>query len=124
MMLKTLRVLIVDDQPHARHSLKALLATRFHMVDTCEAGNGLEAVRCTEECKPDVVLMDIRMPEMDGIEATRIIRTKCAQLPVIVLSMYSEYRTAAFEAGANAFLLKGEPAEQLLTVVLATCCTN
>ena len=123
-MLKKLRILIADDQPHARRSLKALLATRFKLVDTCEAVNGIEAVRCVEECKPDVVLMDARMPEMDGIEATRIIRTKCAQLPVIVLSMYSEYRAAALAAGANAFLLKGEPAEQLLAVLLATCCTN
>lgn len=123
-MLKTLHILIADDQAHARRSLMALLATKFKLVDTCEADNGIEAVRCVEECKPDVVLMDARMPEMDGIEATRIIRTKCAQVPVIVLSMYGEYRTAALAAGANAFLLKGEPAEQLLAVLLAACSTN
>jgi CheY-like chemotaxis protein len=121
---RKLRILIADDQGHARRSLRALLATRFKLVDTCEAVNGIEAVRCVEECKPDVVLMDARMPEMDGIEATRIIRTKCAQLPVIVLSMYSEYRAAALAAGANAFLLKGESAEQLLAVLLAACSTN
>ena len=123
-MLKKLRILIADDQGHARRSLRALLATRFKLVDTCEAVNGIEAVRCVEECKPDVVLMDARMPEMDGIEATRIIRTKCAQIPVIVLSMYGEYRAAALKAGANDFLLKGEPAEQLLAVLIAACSTN
>jgi CheY-like chemotaxis protein len=123
-MLKTLRILIVDDQQHARRSLKALLATRFHLADTCEAVNGIEAIRCVEECKPDIVLMDARMPEMDGIEATRIIKSKLAQVPVIVLTMYSEYKAAALAAGANAFLIKGEPVEQLLAVVIAACSTN
>ena len=123
-MLKTLRILIVDDQQHARRSLKALLETRFKLVDTCEAATGLEAIRCVEECKPDIVLMDARMPEMDGIEATRMIKMKSAQLPVIILSMYSEYQAAALAAGATAFLLKGGPAEQLLAVLLATCSKN
>jgi two-component system, NarL family, nitrate/nitrite response regulator NarL len=123
-MPKTLRILIVDDQGHARRSLKALLATRFHLVNTCEAVNGIEAVRCMEECKPDLVLMDVRMPEMDGIEATRIIRTKSAQIPVIILSMYCEYQEAALAAGANAFFCKGEPAERLLAALLAVCSMN
>jgi CheY-like chemotaxis protein len=113
-MLKTLRILIVDDQQRARHSLMALLATRFQLADTCEAANGLEAVRCVEKCKPDIVLMDIRMPEMDGIEATRVIKTKSEHTPVIVLSMYLEYQEAALAAGANAFISKGDPPERLL----------
>ena len=121
---KTLRMLIVDDQQRTRRSLKALLATKFKLIDMCEAANGIEAIRCVEECKPDIVLMDARMPEMDGIEATRLIKTKSAQIPVIILSMYSEYQAAALAAGANAFLLKGEPAEQLLAVILAACSTN
>jgi CheY-like chemotaxis protein len=123
-MLQTLRILIVDDQQHTRRSLKALLATRFRLVDTCEAANGREAVRCAEECKPDLVLMDARMPEMDGIEATRLIKAQLAHIPVIILSMYMEYRDAALAAGANAFLLKGEPVEQLLAVLMAACSTN
>lgn len=113
-MLKALRILIVDDQQRARLSLKALLATRFQLVNTCEAANGIEAIRCVEECKPDVVLMDARMPEMDGIEATHIIKTKSAHTPVIVLSMYTEYQAAALTAGADAFISKGEPPERLL----------
>ena len=124
MILKMLRILIVDDQQRARRSIKALLATRFKLVDTCEASNGIEAVRCVEECRPDLVLMDARMPEMDGIEATRIIKSKLAQVPVIVLTMYSEYRAAALAAGANAFLIKGEPVEQLLAVLIAACSAN
>jgi CheY-like chemotaxis protein len=122
--LKKLHILIVDDQKHARQSIKAFLATRFHLVDTCEATNGIEAIRCVAECQPDLILMDVRMPEMDGIEATRIIRSKLVQVPVIILSMYSEYKAAALAAGANAFLTKGEPAEQLLAVLLAVCSTN
>lgn len=123
-MLKKLRILIVDDQQRARLSLKALLATRFQLIDTCEAVNGIEAIRCVEECKPDIVLMDIRMPEMDGIEATRIIKTKLAQIPVIVLTLYSEYKAAALAAGANAFLIKGESVEQLLAVLLTAISKN
>lgn len=113
-MPKTLRILIVDDQQRARHSLMALLATRFQLAETCEAANGMEAVRSVEECKPDIVLMDARMPEMDGIEATRIIKAKTEHTPVIVLSMYLEYQGAALTAGAVAFITKGDPPERLL----------
>jgi CheY-like chemotaxis protein len=113
-MLKTLRILIVDDQQRARRSLMALLATRFQLADTCEATNGMEAIRCVEECKPDIVLMDARMPEMDGIEATRIIKTKSEHTPVIVLSMYLDYQEAALAAGVDAFISKGDPPERLL----------
>jgi two-component system, NarL family, response regulator DesR len=117
-VVKTLRILIVDDQRRARRSLKALLATQFQLVDTCEAVNGIDAVQCVEECKPDIVLMDAQMPEMDGIEATRIIKEKSPQTPVIVLSMYSEYQASALAAGADAFISKGEPPERLLEALV------
>ena len=113
-MMKTIRILIVDDQQRARRSVKALLATRFQLAETCEAANGIEAIRCVEECKPDIVLMDARMPEMDGVEATRIIKTKSAHTPVIILSMYIEYEAGALAAGAIAFISKGDPPERLL----------
>jgi CheY-like chemotaxis protein len=123
-MVKILRILIVDDQQRARRSLKALLATRFQLVDTCEAGNGLDAVRCVDECKPDIILMDARMPEMDGIEATRIIKTKSTHTPVIVLSMYLEYQAAALAAGADAFISKGDPPERLLEALTKASSSN
>ena len=113
-MVKTIRILIVDDQRRARRSVKALLATKFQLAETCEAATGIEAIRCVEECKPDIVLMDARMPEMDGIEATRIIKTKSAPTLVIMLSMYPEYEADALAAGASAFVSKGEPPERLL----------
>jgi len=113
-MSKPLRILIVDDQPRARQSLKALLATKFQLAETCEAANGKEAIRCVDECQPDIVVMDVRMPEMDGIEATRLITTKSVPVPVVVLSMYPEYQESALAAGAKAFITKGDPPEHLL----------
>ena len=122
-MLKPLRILIVDDQLRARRSLEALIATKFKLVDTCEAVNGAEALRCVEECKPDLVLMDARMPEMDGVEATRIIKSG-SHIPVIILSLYPEYEEPALAAGADAFINKGEPADQVLAVIAATISTS
>ena len=118
-MVKALRILIVDDQRRARQSLKALLATKFQPIGVYEAVNGVEAIRCVEEHKPSIVLMDARMPELDGIEATRIIKTKSPQVQVIVLSMYAEYQADALAAGADAFISKGEPPEQLLAALTA-----
>ena len=123
-MHEKVHILIVDDQGHARRSLKALLATRFQLVDTCEAVNGVEAIRCVEECKPDIVVMDARMPEMDGIEATRLFKMKSAHTPVIMLSMYPEYQAAALAAGASAFISKGEPPERLLEVLTKVTSKN
>ena len=122
-MVKILRILIVDDQPRARHSLQALLATKFQLAETCEAANGMEAIRCVDECKPDIVLMDARMPEMDGIQATHIIKTKPVHVPVIVLSMYPEYQESALAAGANAFINKGDPPERLLEALAEASAT-
>ncbi len=118
-MVKAIRILIVDDQRRARQSLKALLATRFLLINTCEAVNGVEAIRRVEECKPNIVLMDARMPEMDGIAATRIIKAKSPRVRVIILSMYADYKAAALAAGADAFVSKGEPAERLLAALAA-----
>ena len=118
-MAKALRILIVDDQRRTRQSLKALLATKFQSMEVYEAANGVEAIRCVEEYQPAVVLMDARMPELDGIEATRMIKTQSARIPVIVLSMYAEYQAAALAAGADAFISKGEPPEQLLAALTA-----
>ena len=64
--------------------------------------------------KPDIILLDLGMPEMDGIEATRLITTKSVPVPVVVLSMYPEYQESALAAGAKAFITKGDPLEHLL----------
>ncbi len=113
-MAKQLQVLVVDNQPRARQSMKALLATSPQVHAVREAINGIEALHRVEECQPDVILMDVRMPGMDGLEATRLIKRKWPLVKVIVLSMYPEYRADALFAGADAFINKGESPERLL----------
>ncbi len=122
--VKTMRILIVDDQPRARQSVKALLATHLHQAEWYEASSGPEALSRVEELRPQIVLMDARMPEMDGVEATRLIRVKWPQVRVIVLSMYGDYRAAAMAAGARAFVSKGEPPERLLAALEGVVSSN
>ena len=116
---KSIRILIVDDQPRARRSARALLSTWGRALDICEASSGREAVRLVEELAPDLVLMDVRMPEMDGLEATGQIKPRWPQVKVIILSMYVERADEALAAGADAFVSKGEAPEKLLDVVCA-----
>jgi DNA-binding NarL/FixJ family response regulator len=97
--------------------LRALLATWPEVEVVGEASDGQEAVRLVEECRPNVVLMDARMPGMDGLEATRLIKDGRPEVKVVVLTMYATYRADALAAGADAFLLKGCPAEELLEAI-------
>jgi DNA-binding NarL/FixJ family response regulator len=114
-----MQILIADDQPRARQSLKALLAT-WPTVDWIhEACNGQEAVLAVEEATPDVVVMDARMPDMDGLAATRLIKERWPRVKVVVWSMYPEYESEARLAGADAFVTKGEPPQQLLARIAA-----
>lgn len=122
-MLKALRILIVDDQARTRASLRALLGMQLPLEEVHEAGDGVEALGKVERYGPNLVLMDVRMPGMDGIEATRVIKLRAPGTKVIVLSLYPEYRQAALLAGADAFVGKGEPPEQLLAV-LTTVATS
>jgi DNA-binding NarL/FixJ family response regulator len=116
-MEKQIRILIVDDQPRARQSLRALLSTVPQVRDIREAANGQEAVRLAVESQPDVVLMDVVMPTMDGLEATRQIKSRHPSIKIIVLSMYGDYQARAASAGADAFVTKGEPPAKLLATL-------
>lgn len=118
-MAEPLRILIVDDQPRARKSVKALLSTWPGMAENREACNGQEAVQLVTKLQPDLVLMDVRMPGMDGLEATRLIKGSWPQVTVIVLSMYPEYEDGALAAGADAFVDKDEAPEKLLDLLSA-----
>ncbi len=118
-MTEGIQVLIVDDQPRARESLRALLSTWPIFQEVKEAAGGQEAVQFVEEHQPDVVLMDICMPGMDGLQATRLIKARWPQVKVIVLTLYGEYEAEAMAAGADAFVAKGEPADRLLATVSA-----
>jgi DNA-binding NarL/FixJ family response regulator len=112
-----LRVLIVDDQASVRHALAAFLSLQQEIEVVGEAANGCEAVELARRCIPHVVLMDIEMPLMDGIEATRWIKQVLPHVRVVMLSLHDELRGRARQKGADDFLVKGEPPERLLELL-------
>ena len=115
----SIRVLIVDDQALVRAGFVKLLEPELDLSIVAEASDGLEAVDAAARTRPDVVLMDIRMPHLDGIEATRRIRAQAQAPRVLVLTTYDldEYVFDALKAGASGFLLKDAPADQLVAGV-------
>src|SRR4051794_22746437 len=112
-----LRVVIADDQPMMRAGFKAVLEATGDIEVVGEAGNGAEAVEVATEQAPDVVLMDIRMPVMDGIEATR----RLPRQKVLILTTFGvdDYIIAALRAGASGFLLKDAPTAKVVEAVRA-----
>lgn len=119
--MSPIRVLVADDQALLRASFQVLLETTPDMAVVGGAGNGREATRLAREERPDVVLMDVRMPEMDGIEATRHIcrAPETAGVRVIILTTFDldSYVYAALRAGASGFLLKDAPPADLLSAI-------
>ena len=116
-MEKQFRLLLVDDQPRARQSLSAVLAIDFPQIKIFEASNGKEALLQAKTIDPDIVVMDVRMPECDGLEATRLIKAMDPGIKIILHSMYPEYQTAALLVGADAFITKGGPPEILVDTI-------
>jgi DNA-binding NarL/FixJ family response regulator len=114
-----IRVLLADDQELVRSGFRLILELAEGIEIVGEAADGREAVRLAKELQPDVVLMDVRMPELDGIEATRRLRQAGVDARVLVLTTFDldEYVYAAVRAGASGFLLKDAPREQLVTAV-------
>ncbi|MBC9723903.1 response regulator transcription factor [Streptomyces sp. TRM68367] len=117
-------VLIVDDQPLQRLGFRMLLESTPGTEVVGEAAHGAEAVRQAAELRPDVVLMDVRMPGMDGIEATRRIVASGGRSRVLVLTTFDldEYAHAALRAGASGFLLKDALPDELLAGIRAVAC--
>jgi len=111
------RVLIADDQLRTRRSLRALLSASLPDLEISEAADGAAALRLVEELSPHLVLMDIRMPAMDGIAATRLIKSRWPAVKVLVLSLYPGRQEEAREAGADLVVDKGEPPERLVLAV-------
>ena len=114
-----IRLLLVDDQNLIRRGLRALLKTDLDLEIVGEAENGSEAIDLVATLQPDVVLMDIRMPMLDGVEATRAICQQFPQTKVLVLTTFDdrEYVTQALQAGASGYLLKDTPFEELTQAI-------
>ena len=115
----TIRVLVADDQSMVRAGFRMLLAGEEDIDVVAEASNGLEAVEKANRFHPDVILMDIRMPELDGLEATRRILAADNSPRILILTTFDldEYVYEALRAGASGFVLKDDPPEQLLGAV-------
>ena len=114
------RVLIVDDRRPVRAALRALLALWPDVNCVGEAADGQESVRRVAEWHPDTVLMDIRMQGMDGLEATRRIKSQWPEVRVIALTLHAECEAEALAAGAEALLVKGGPPELLREAIRQT----
>ncbi|MBB5939110.1 response regulator [Streptomyces zagrosensis] len=114
-------VLIVDDQPLQRLGFRMLLESQDDVTVLGEADNGISAVRKVAELRPDVVLMDVRMPGMDGVEATRRIVASGDRTRVLILTTFDldEYAYAGLRAGASGFLVKDAQPEELLSGIRA-----
>ena len=118
-MAREARILIADDRKTTRQGLRALLALVPEVDVIDEATNGQQCIELVAQQVPDMVLMDMQMPGMDGVEAIRRIKAQWPSVRVVALTMYAKYRNAALEAGADAFLLKdGEP-ELLVDAIMA-----
>ncbi|WP_042409594.1 response regulator [Streptacidiphilus carbonis] len=115
----TVRVLLADDQPLIRAALVMVIADLPDIEVAGEAGTGVEAVRMTRELRPDVVVMDIRMPGMDGIEATRMITADGGDSRVVVLTTFDEDENvySALRAGASGFLVKSMSVSGVLAAI-------
>ena len=115
----TIRVLVVDDQSMVRAGFRLLLSDESDIEVVAEASNGLEAVAQAARFNPSVVLMDIRMPELDGLEATRRILAADASARILILTTFDldDYVYEALRAGASGFVLKDDPPEQLIAAV-------
>jgi DNA-binding NarL/FixJ family response regulator len=117
----TISILLADDQPMLRLGFRAVLDAQPDMQVVAEAGDGATAVRMTAATRPDVVLMDVRMPGTDGIEATRQIVAADEATRVLILTTFDldEYAYAGLRAGASGFLLKNVPPAELMSAIRA-----
>jgi DNA-binding NarL/FixJ family response regulator len=116
-----LRIVLVDDHPVVRAGLRALIGTIDDLEVVGEASDGEAAVREVQLLRPDVVLMDVRMPGVDGVEATRRIRAAAPETAVLVLTMYDDDATVftAMQAGARGYLLKGAEQDEITAAIKA-----
>jgi DNA-binding NarL/FixJ family response regulator len=118
-MTGPIRVVLADDHPMFRYGITAALATVDEILVVGEAATGRELIRLVDQTRPDVVLTDLTMPDLDGITATRTLTTNNPELAVLVLTMHDddEYLYAALRAGARGYLLKGAERDQIVRAI-------
>ena len=116
-------VVIADDHAVMRQGLRALLADTGDIHVVGEAQTGREVIACAASLAPHVVIMDLTMPDLNGIEATAIVRARNPQTRVVILSMHAdaEYLFRAFQAGANGYLLKESAVDEIISAIRAVC---
>mgnify|MGYP002475493458 FL=1 len=124
--MSPIHLLIVDDRAPAREGLRALISVigKPHLDTGCppimvigEACDGTQAMQMVEKLHPDVVLMDVRMPGLSGLDVTRLIKASWPGIGIVLMSFYGVHMTEALSVGADSFLLKGCPPEDLLKAI-------
>ena len=110
-----IKVLIVDDQELIRESLRVVLSSKEQITVTDAVENGQEAIRSIREREPDIILMDIRMPKMDGVQCTRIVKELCPQIKIIILTTFDDdaFVYDALKYGASGYLLNGVSMDEI-----------
>jgi DNA-binding NarL/FixJ family response regulator len=121
--MKPIRVIVADDHAVMRQGLRALFGETPDILMVGEAKSGRDVLACVESLMPDVVIMDISMPELNGIEATRKLREKWSGVQVVILSMHAdaEYLFRALQAGAAGYLLKESAVSEIISAIRAVC---
>ena len=114
-----IKILIADDQELLRQSLEIVLGSRENMALTGSVENGMEVLDSVQQEMPDVILMDIRMPKMDGVQCTKVIKERYPQIKIIILTTFDddEYVFNALKNGASGYLLKGVSVDELVSAV-------
>jgi len=117
--MKKIRVMIVDDQLIVREGLKKLLEISDNIEVVAEASSGLDCIELIEKAKPKIILMDIKMPGINGIETTRLIRKRHSEIKIIILTIYDdpELVTSAIHEGANGYLMKNATREKIMRCI-------
>lgn len=117
----TIRIALVDDHSLVRDGVRALLSTRPLFEVVGEAENAAQALTMCEEVKPDILLVDIGLQDMNGLELTQLIRQRCPAIKILILSMYDnqEYVATSIRAGASGYVLKNAPSREIVAAIEA-----
>ncbi|MFJ5296021.1 response regulator [Pseudomonas sp. NPDC088368] len=118
---QTIRIALVDDHSLVRDGVRALLATRPLFEVVGEAENAAQGLKMCEEVKPDILLVDIGLQDMNGLELTQLIRQRCPAIKILILSMYDnqEYVATSIRAGASGYVLKNAPSREIVAAIEA-----